>query len=142
MIEACDRCIVYLHIANLVTAGGHLGRDKTYEKISSRFYWSALNQDVTDHIRQCDVCQRTNDAKFVKGSAALHPVAVEPKVWKQVIFSSSGLLTTCTLFLKDLPKLATSNATNCFQANLFFCMYRWVLIWLDHYQSQPEEIGA
>ena len=64
--------------------GGHLGRDKTYEKVASRFYWSSVNEDVKLHIRYCDVCQRTNDAKFFKSSATLHPIPVKPKVWNQV----------------------------------------------------------
>ena len=63
--------------------GGHLGRDKTYEKVASLFYWSSVNDDVRLHI---DVCQRTNDVKFVKHSATLHPIPVKPKVWNQVIF--------------------------------------------------------
>ena len=43
-------------------AGGHMGRDKTYEKVASRFYWDALDRDVREYVQHCDVCQRTNDA--------------------------------------------------------------------------------
>ena len=51
----------------------YLGRDKTMEKITSRFYWEGITNDNREYIRTCDVCQRTNDAKFVKCDAALHP---------------------------------------------------------------------
>ena len=66
--------------------------DKTYEKIASRFYWPAIDQDIREFIQRCDVCQRTNDAKFTEGEIALHPIRVEPKVCKQVsrFFSSNN----------------------------------------------------
>ena len=60
-------------------AGGHMGRDKTYEKVASRFYWDALDRDVREYVQHCDVCQRTNDAKFNKGNAALHPIKLNPR---------------------------------------------------------------
>ena len=68
----------------LYYAGGHLGRDKTYHKIAECFYWKLLWNDVKEYVRTCEVCQRTNDAKFVKEAASLHPVPVKPKVWRQV----------------------------------------------------------
>ena len=67
-----------------VCVGGHLGRDKTYDKIFERFYWKNLWNDVKEYIRTCTVCQTTNDAKFAKQSASLHPIPVKPEVWRQV----------------------------------------------------------
>ena len=64
--------------------GGHLGRDKTYQKIAERFFWKTLWGDVTKYIRHCETCQRTNDAKFHKSVAPLHPIPVKSKVWNQV----------------------------------------------------------
>ena len=63
---------------------GHLGRDKTYQKIAERFFWKTLWGDVTKYIRHCETCQRTNDAKFHKSVAPLHPIPVKSKVWNQV----------------------------------------------------------
>lgn len=40
--------------------GGHLGRDKTFEKISARFYWKSQWKDVVDFVKTCEVCQTTN----------------------------------------------------------------------------------
>ena len=65
--------------------GGHLGRDKTYYKIAERFYWKTLWTDVQQHVQQCETCQTTNDAKFEKAAAPLHPIPVKSKVWNQVI---------------------------------------------------------
>ena len=64
--------------------GGRFGRDKTYEKIASRFYWPLMSQDVRSLVQTCDTCQRTNDGKFSKEAAPLHPIAVRPKVWNMV----------------------------------------------------------
>ena len=64
--------------------GGHLGRDKTYDRISERYYWKSLFLDVSDYVKTCRICQTTNDAKFVKQAAALHLIPVKPQVWRQV----------------------------------------------------------
>lgn len=64
--------------------GGHLGRDKTWHKVCERFYWKTLWTDIKDYVMRCEVCQRTNDAKFQKSSAPLHPIPVKSKVWNMV----------------------------------------------------------
>ena len=43
-----------------------MGRDKTREKVSSRFFWKTLMKDVDEFVKTCDVCQSTNGAKFIK----------------------------------------------------------------------------
>ena len=53
-------------------------------KISARFYWEGMAGDIRNYVRSCDVCQRTNDVKFMKTDACLHPIPVQPKVWSQV----------------------------------------------------------
>ncbi len=83
---------------NFVHTGGHLGRDKTYHKIAERFYWKLLWKDVHEYVRTCEVCQRTNDAKFVKEAAPLHPIPVKPEVWRQVRICSF----TCYCFCKEI----------------------------------------
>ena len=39
-----------------------------------------------EYVRTCPTCQMTNDAKFQKAPAPLHPIAVKSKVWHQVNF--------------------------------------------------------
>jgi len=36
---------------------GHLGQQKTYEKLSKLFYWPTMYQDAMTHIRECVTCQ-------------------------------------------------------------------------------------
>ena len=37
---------------------GHCGRDSTYQKISDRFYWHGIVDDVKDYIKDCEQCQQ------------------------------------------------------------------------------------
>ena len=46
--------------------------------------YAALYLDIRNYIKSCDVCQRTNDAKFVKAGYELHPIPVKPVVWNMV----------------------------------------------------------
>lgn len=65
-------------------SGGHLGKDKTTDKICSRFYWGhGMHADIQEFVKTCDKCQRVND-KFQKPTAVLHPIPVKPQVWQQV----------------------------------------------------------
>ncbi|KAL5496713.1 hypothetical protein EMCRGX_G013057 [Ephydatia muelleri] len=64
-------------------AGSHLGRDKTIDKISARFFWKNMYEDIKKYVKECDVCQRMNP-KFVKSNAKLHPVPVRAQVWHKV----------------------------------------------------------
>ena len=62
--------------------GKHSKRDKTYGKISERFYWNGVMNDVKQFVPSCDVCQRV-DGELGKQHAELHPIPVTD-VWKQV----------------------------------------------------------
>ena len=51
--------VLFVYVSD---AGGHLGRDKTIEKICSRFYWGRnMHKEIHDYIRSCERCQRNND---------------------------------------------------------------------------------
>ena len=41
--------------------------------------------DVQKYVQECQICQTTNDAKFQKSAAPLHPIPVKSKVWNQVL---------------------------------------------------------
>ena len=40
-----------------VAVPSHLERTSTYQKVSSRFYWYTIVNDVADYIKGCDNCQ-------------------------------------------------------------------------------------
>ena len=45
--------------------GGHFGRDKTLEKICSRFHWRNMVEEIREYVKKCPQCQRMN-ANFIK----------------------------------------------------------------------------
>ncbi len=47
-----------LHEAHDANISGHLGMDKTLERISRRFYWPQLETSVREYVRTCQACQR------------------------------------------------------------------------------------
>ena len=42
---------------------GHLGAEKTIEKIQSRFFWISLNSDVRKFVKECFSCQKVKPPK-------------------------------------------------------------------------------
>ena len=36
------------------------------------------------NVKNCETCQRVNDAKFIMVDAALHPILAKSQVWNQV----------------------------------------------------------
>ena len=44
----------------IIIGGGHFGRDKTFAKLTERFYWVGMINDVREYSRTCDTCQRAN----------------------------------------------------------------------------------
>ena len=58
--------------------GGHLGINKTTEKISSRYYWPNIKEDVTSFIHTCD------KSTLMKTHVELHPISIATKIFSQV----------------------------------------------------------
>ena len=46
---------VFKHLHEYIT-GGHLGRNKTYDKLKRRFYWCSMHRDVAYWCRTCPTC--------------------------------------------------------------------------------------
>ena len=44
------------NLCHEIPVTGHFGIPKTLEKIRKKFYWSAMTDDVTLWVRQCDQC--------------------------------------------------------------------------------------
>lgn len=60
-----------LHLGHTIPWSGHLGRQKTYERVSQRFYWPKMYQDVQDYCKTCTECQmvapvRTADRSYLQ----------------------------------------------------------------------------
>lgn len=52
---------------------GHLGYEKTRERITARFYWPNQLTDIENYLKSCDSCQRNKDPNH-KNTAQLIPL--------------------------------------------------------------------
>ena len=48
-----------LEVAHDSILGGHLATKKTYDRVTSNFFWPGAYDDVTRYCQSCDICQRT-----------------------------------------------------------------------------------
>ena len=49
---------VVLEGFHAAVGGGHVGLEKTYQKIRSKYFWPNCYKDVVEYVQQCEVCQR------------------------------------------------------------------------------------
>ena len=45
-----------LRLSHDIPSAGHLGADKTFDKVRQSFYWPAISDDVRRYIKSCDSC--------------------------------------------------------------------------------------
>lgn len=65
-----------LKLAHESVFGGHLGTQKTADKVMSQFHWPGLIADVKRHCASCDQCQRTT----AKGKVKREPLVEMPLI--------------------------------------------------------------
>jgi Integrase zinc binding domain/Integrase core domain len=53
--------------------GGHFGKDATYNRINTRFWWKRMYKDIEEYIKTCDSCQRRGNKG---GMGYLNPIKV------------------------------------------------------------------
>ena len=68
---------------NSKAMASHKGRDSTYSKISERFFWFSIYNDVEYYIKACEICQKQGDLKL-KTNSELQSIPVPVDVTKQV----------------------------------------------------------
>ena len=78
-----------IRLAHDVPFAGHLGREKTAQRILRRFYWTTLFQDVKQYCRTCEECQLHGGRK-VKAPMTPLPVMGEP--FRRIAMDIVGLL--------------------------------------------------
>ena len=62
---------------------GHQGFTKAYKAIRERFSWKGLKEDVLQHIRECDVCQR-NKGDMSHPAGLLQPLPIPEGKWESI----------------------------------------------------------
>jgi hypothetical protein len=59
---------------------GHMGINKTYDKIRERYYWPHMIRDIGNYIKSCDLCQRRKSPLKVRWPIrSILPTADEPQ---------------------------------------------------------------
>lgn len=87
--ESCRPLVMYL--GHTLPWAGHLGRNKTYMRISSRFYWPSMYSDVQKYCSTCSVCQRSSAVRK-SDRAFLQPLPVISTPFRRVAMDIVGPL--------------------------------------------------
>ena len=77
-----DLKLMILHELHDAPSSGHLGREKTFLRVSEEFWWPHLYRWVANYIRSCEQCQRIKPAP--SSSAPLKPLPIPTNCWKSV----------------------------------------------------------
>jgi hypothetical protein len=56
---------------------------KTFYKVSERYYWKGMTNDIKDYIRKCDECQKINK-KTKTMPAEMQPVEIPNSTRKKI----------------------------------------------------------
>ena len=83
--DAVEQLVLHLQcrtdvvrLAHRPPFAGHLGRDKTANRLLQRFYWPTLFADVAKAVKTCDECQRTAPKGKMRAPLVPLPVMTAP----------------------------------------------------------------
>ena len=82
-IPECPLRAKLLAEAHDVPIAGHLGRQKTLERLSRGFYWPHMQNSVEDYVRTCPACQ-VNKSTNRKPMGLLSPLPIPEGKWESV----------------------------------------------------------
>ena len=71
---------------------GHLGVNKTYDRILRHFFWPGLKKDVVQHCRSCHICQVAGKPNQTIAPAPLYPIPVVGEPFERIIIDCVGPL--------------------------------------------------
>ena len=69
---------VVMELAHSIPLAGHLGKNKTTDRVLQRFYWPTLRKDVADFCKRCETCQKTSRVKPQHAPLIPLPIVEEP----------------------------------------------------------------
>ena len=81
-----------LSVAHESALAGHLGVNKTYQKVLSHFFWPGLRKDVVNYCRTCHVCQMAGKPNQQIPKAPLIPIPAFEEPFSRVIIDCVGPL--------------------------------------------------
>jgi len=73
----CNFILKEAHESPLESA--HVGPERLWHSLSSRFYWKRMKSDIIKFCRSCDICQKTKSLNFSKfGMLIPNPIPSRP----------------------------------------------------------------
>ncbi|KAJ9513207.1 hypothetical protein QJQ45_029305 [Haematococcus lacustris] len=72
-----------LHEMHDAVYSGHVGINKTLERVSRVFWWNTMRDDVRYYVSTCDACQR-DKASSLKPGGLLNPLSIPDYRWESV----------------------------------------------------------
>ena len=81
-----------LHLAHASPMAGHMGINKTYQRILNHFYWPGLKKDVTQFCKSCHVCQMVGKPNQPIPAAPLQPIPVCGEPFSHILIDCVGTL--------------------------------------------------
>ena len=81
-----------LNMAHDSPLSGHLGVNKTYQKITSHFFWPGLKKHVIEYCRSCHPCQMVGKPNQTIPVAPLKPIPAFEEPFSRVIIDCVGPL--------------------------------------------------
>uniref|UniRef100_A0A1X7T3K8 Integrase catalytic domain-containing protein n=1 Tax=Amphimedon queenslandica TaxID=400682 RepID=A0A1X7T3K8_AMPQE len=79
-----------MKIAHDTPFAGHLGREKTIQRILQRFYWPGIFRDVAYYCRSCPSCQKSSSKGVLR--APLVPLPIMATPFKRIAMDIVGPL--------------------------------------------------
>ena len=71
-------CSKVLELAHNIPLAGHLGKDKTRQRVAQQFFWPTLCKDVEEFCRCCPQCQKSGHKKVPKAPLVPLPIVATP----------------------------------------------------------------
>jgi len=62
---------------------GHFGTYKTIGRVRANFYWPKMDEQITEYVRSCDICQHNKVIRHKK-YGPLEPIDVPMKPWTSI----------------------------------------------------------
>ena len=66
-----------------IPIAGHLGREKTYERIVRNYYWPKMSKDIKRYVKTCDSCQRNKPSNQLP-PGLLQPLTIPEQKWESI----------------------------------------------------------
>jgi len=64
---------------------GHMGVDNTFQRLSAKYYWKTMYDDIRNYIRTCDTCQKRRREKEVESLQPIVPTTAFAHVGIDII---------------------------------------------------------